>query len=337
MRKLSLAVLFALLPQVGFAGGSVQTDVFSDLAKACGEPKPGCWKSVGERLAQRAAPRSEREREDQVADIWMVATVASDVADFAESKRLYDRALAMAHGMAVHDEFAEAAIKIDAAKPYLLTRDYAVALRLLDEALSSSAAATESGEFSLLRAAALIGLQRNAEADHILQGVFDHLDFDGIMPFDGLPFGPQPVDPYDTGLRIAAHFGREGQYDKALTLLDTLDGKVLSAAGKPAEHGVFPRHWVDKASRVAILDGKAAIYLAQGRQALAETTLQQAIQIPEQDAEPNLRRALARLATVERQSGQLKSADQLEQRARAIRTEKYFVPDPLVGTLAAFD
>jgi len=301
-------------------------------------PTSMCWKPAADHLSQLAAPRSAAEREDQLMAWYMLAKMAYLAADHAESARFYAKTIELAHSVVVDGDSIEAAVNIDAAMLHLSARDYPQALALLDKVLSALPKDRGNDEtrasVSLMRAGALIGLKRADAADLGLRDVLDKLDFDGIMPFESWPFGPQALDPYASARRIAAHYQKEGKFEQTLALLASLDTRRQQALQKSVGASPMARPWAAHVDPADILDEEAAAYLAQGRDAAAEPLLRQSLALREKTGGNKLKHVLARLAGSQRRAGNTAAADAINARAAGIAVEKNAGPvDPLADTL----
>jgi tetratricopeptide (TPR) repeat protein len=301
-------------------------------------PKAMCWKPAAEHLQRLNSARSELERRDQLLAYYMLAKTAHLVGDLAESAQFYTTTLDLAQSVAVDRLVMESMVKFDAAMLYLSMHDYVKALGFLDDTLIWFATFPVSGEastsVSLLRAGALIGLNRNAEADIVLQGVLDTLNFDGTMPFEGWPVGPQPLDPFEAARRIAFHYQKVGKSEDALKLLQSLELRRLKVVPGKLLTDRMHQPWGSDLHPADILDDEAALYLAQGKDAAAEPLLLQSLALRETTAGIALRRTLNRLAALARRAGRATEADDFDSRAGLLKVnDSRQGVDPLADTL----
>lgn len=165
-----------------------------------------CWKPFADQLTQLSPPATQRERDDQFEGYWMLANIALMVGDLPESKEFFDIALKMASNLkpdpkaGAEQAFAGMMIRIGEADVSLSMRDYAAALKYIEEYSAMAKILSERGllfdSVALQRCAALIGLKRDTEADAALEDLLKKLDFEGERSWEGVPFGPQPLDPY---------------------------------------------------------------------------------------------------------------------------------------------
>lgn len=307
-----------------------------------------CWKPLADVLAQTKAPTTEQEREDQMFDYWILAKTAHWVGDFADSANFYDTTLTLAKGLKIKPDGKGnpsdigSIVKIDLAALDLSAKDYSSAFRILDEItpLEKDLLAGDSiaVSTSFMRCAALIGLKRTAEADAALQDLLQKLDFQGESPWEGMPVGPQPIDPYDVGRRIAAYYLRIGNYDKAMATLQMIDTRRKETLAGAAQDAPRRRYWALGLAPADILDDEAAIYLAQGRDDQAESLLRTSLKMREPKADRQLKRLLTRLAALDRRKGNISEADEFLTSAATIKADESRTgADPFADTLGLAD
>ena len=344
------SVAFAIL---GLTQAWSQEEAHEDVSRATApitcsaKPRTGCWKPLADRLAEKKEPVTDREFEDQLTAYWTLAKQAHQVRDFSESRRAYAIALELANFVKPHAESgsdsttARATIKHDSAALALSMRDYTLALRDIDEYLvvqQKRHYGFEPSSASLVRCAALIGLNRMVEADKEIQDLLLRFDFGRRSPFDGPFFGPQEIDPYQATRRFAAHYLRESRYTDALAMLHMLEEKrkaTLANMPKEAEPSWYLAGLLNPAE---ILEDKAAVYSAMGQDSRAEALLLASLRIRKKTQSLELKRVLTRLAELHTRSGHLAQAKNFANRAAAVKfDEREVLVDPLEATLGFAD
>ena len=346
--KKYFATFFALA-NFAFANAAPQTLTYESLPHEMGtfcrvNREAKCWKSFADEMAQLRPPGTERERQEQFGGYWMLANVALFVGDFPESKEFFDTTLKLVVNLKSDTKsggdqaFAGMMVRLSAADLALSMRDYATALKYLDEystqANKSFGRDTIFDAVILQRCAALIGLSRNAEADVLLAELLQKLNFEGQSPWEGVPFGPQPLDPYQTARRIAAHYMREHNFEQALAVLKTAEEKRLKTISLVPKEPVRGQYWATMLDPADILDDKAAVYIAMGQDDQAEPLLMASLRERESTSNQQLKRTLSKLAALQMRAGQLAQARDFEARAGAIKlAERRPMTDPLVATL----
>lgn len=348
-----IAVLAGLM-MVEVAHAEIASNLYEDLDReamtVCAPPSEhGCWKPFAEHVAQLKPATNEKERDAQLFIYWMLSKTTERMGDYADSAKYLAATLDLAKAIPpqktnrdISSDFMSAAIKVDIAELDLIVKDYSGALSNLDDFITAMRRGPKEGEMpevvTLRRCAALIGLNRSSEADLALQRLLEKLDFDGRSPWEGWPFVPPPVSPYDAARRIAAHWTREGKYEQALALLQTIQTKRQRAIAHHAEETEPGTLWAIGVSEADILDDEAVVYLAQRRDDPAESLLRTSLQTSEKDADKHLTRTLTMLAALERRKGAIAEADALVARivpAKADYMLKW--PDPLAETLGLED
>lgn len=298
-----------------------------------------CWKPMADKLPKLKEPVTDKQRESQFIAYWVLAKDAEFVGDLQDSKRFYTTVLDLADGMKGKDQTPDQMRMIvlcDAAELALHMHDYALALSQVDEVLAhDSLSDTFSNPLLLFRAAALIGLGRLDEADKNLNAMLQRLDYAGIRPWEGWPFGPAPLDPYDAARRVAAHYVREHRYEEALALLKMLEAmrqKTLAESPSPPPRGGYWASWIESQD---LMDDEADVYIAQGNDDEAEKVLKASLAIREQKS-PNreMRKVLEHLSALAKRHGRIKESEEFSQRAAALAIKADLGrPDPLKDTL----
>ncbi len=337
---------FALIAMASMQSSWSQ-DAYEGLSSAAimtcnNEPQTQCWKPLADRLDQLKAPETKQQRQDVLIAYWMLAKAAHSVGDLYESKKIFDITLKLASdarssGLAEEESsFIRLEIGYDRATLALSMHDYASALRDLDGVSSFIKEATQNGpepdSVMLSRAAALIGLGQTSEADATLGTLLKTLKYDGQSPWEGFPIGPQPLNPYETGRRIAAHYLRERRFEDALTLLETLKSEREKTLANLPNERVRGEYWARLTKAADILDDKAGVYSAMGNDDQAEQLLKASILEREKTRNRQLRSTLEQLSAVEKRKGNAAEANDLAQRAASIKAEKA-PSDPLGATL----
>ncbi|MFZ6708727.1 hypothetical protein [Undibacterium sp. TC9W] len=317
------------------------------------EPVPvsKCWKRFGDYLQKAKPPASEREFGDQLVAYVTLAKLAYWARDFSDAKKFNLLALKFSKQtkFAVRDADMSASlfgamININLANLALSKHEYAEALGYLDqysfiwEKLSKPDG--EPDELVLMRCAALIGMQRGSEAEILLEQLLKKLNFSGQAPWEASPLMLvlEPLNPYEAGRRIAAHFIRDGKHEKALALLQSMEQKRTETISQMPEEPMPGGYWATLGEPTALLDDQAAIYLKLGRDAEAEPLLRASLLVPEKKSGKKLPLVLTRLAELSRRKGQIAEADALMLRAKAfLRQEQWEKIDPLAQTLGYLD
>lgn len=315
------------------------------------EPVPvsKCWKRLADYLEKAKPPQNEREFGDQLFSYIMMAKLAYWARDFSDAKEINRLALDLSKKRKFTGRDADMSasivgimININLANLALSTRGYAEALGYLDQYSSTwekmGKPDGEPDELVLMRCAALIGLQRAREAEVLLEQLLKKLNFSGRAPWEANPIGLEPVNPYESGRRIAAHFMREGKHEKALAMLQSMEQKRTETIPQMPEEPMPGGYWATLGEPTALLDDQAAIYLKLGRDAEAEPLLRASLLVPEKKSGKKLPLVLTRLAELSRRKGQITEADALMLRAKAItRQEQWEKIDPLASTLGYLD
>ncbi|MFZ6678985.1 hypothetical protein [Undibacterium sp. Tian12W] len=323
-----------------------------DNSPVC-EPVPvsKCWKRLADYLQKAKPPASEREFGDQLVAYVMLAKLAYWARDFSDAKKFNLLALKFSKQtkFAVRDADMSASlfgamININLANLALSKHEYAEALGYLDqysfiwEKLSKPDG--EPDELVLMRCAALIGLQRGSEAEILLEQLLKKLNFSAQAPWEESPLMLvlEPFNPYEAGRRIAAHFMREGKYEKALALLQTMEQRRTETIAQMPEDPMPGGYWATHGEPTALLDDQAVIYLKLGRDTEAEPLLRASLLVQEKKAGKRLPLVLIRLAELTRRKGQIAEANALILRAKAIpRQDQWEKIDPLASTLGYID
>ncbi|MFZ6745393.1 tetratricopeptide repeat protein [Undibacterium sp. JH2W] len=312
-------------------------------------PVSKCWKRLADYLEKAKPPENEREFGDQLFSYIMMAKLAYWAKDFADAKEINQLALEFSKKRKFTGRDADMSaslfgvmININLANLALSKHEYAEALNYLDQYSSIweklGEQGGEPGELVLMRCAALIGMQRGSEAEVLLEQLLKKLNFSGQAPWEANPIGLEPVNPYEAGRRIAAHFMREGKYDKVLALLQSMEQRRTQTISQMSKDPVAGGYWAIHGEPTALLDDLAAIYLKLGRDAEAEPLLRASLLVQEKNAGKRLPLLLTRLAELSRRKGQLAEADALMLRAKAIpRQEQWERIDPLAQTLGYID
>jgi hypothetical protein len=187
---------------------------------------------------------------------------------------------------------------------------------------------------ALQRCAALIGLKRDAEADAALEDLLKKLDFEGESPWEGVPFGPQPLDPYQTARRIAAHYMRERHFEQAMALLKMVEEKRVKTMAIKTKEPHRGEYWAATLDPADILDDEASVYVAMGRDDQAESLLMASLQQLDGATNRQMKRTLSKLAALKIRAGRQAEANDFATRAGAITLEEERpMTDPLATTL----
>ena len=308
-------------------------------------PVSKCWKRLADLLEKAKPPENEREFGDQLFSYVMMAKLAYWAKDFSDAKEINRLALEFSKKGKFTGRDADMSasifgimININLANLALSTREYAEALGYLDQYSSTwkklGKPDGEPDELVLMRCAALNGLQRGSEAGVLLEQLLKKLNFSGRAPWEANPIGLEPVNPYESGRRIAAHFMREGKHEKALALLQSMEQRRTQTISQMPKDPVAGGYWATHGEPTALLDDQAAIYLKLGRDAEAEPLLRASLLVPEKKSGKRLPLMLTRLAELTRRKGQIAEADALMLRAKAIpRQEQWEKIDPLSPAL----
>ncbi|MFZ6731589.1 hypothetical protein ACO0LG_06690 [Undibacterium sp. Ji42W] len=351
--SLILLSAFGIFSHAQAAGNvkSNQKSLLDDTPDCEPVPVSKCWKRLADYLEKAKPPANEREFGEQLVAYVTLAKLAYWVRDFSDAKKFNLLALKFSKQtkFAVRDADMSASlfgamININLANLALSKHEYAEALGYLDQYSSIweklSKPDGEPEELVLMHGAALIGLQRNSEAEVLFEQLLKKFNFSGQAPWEASPLMLvlEPVNPYEAGRRIAAHFTREGKYEKALALLQTMEQSRTETIAQMPEEPVPGGYWATHGEPTALLDDQAAIYLKLGRDTEAEPLLRASIFTQGKKAGKRLSLVLTRLAELTRRKGQIAEADALMLRAKAVlRQEHWEKIDPLATTLGYID
>ena len=309
-------------------------------------PVSKCWKPVADYLGKMQPPESEREFGQVFMAYLQTAEIAHWVKDFSDAKELNRLALEFAkkRKWTGRDADFNAAlmtnmVNVNSVRLALSMGEYAQTLNYLDQFTSFweqlGERNAEPQEFMLIRSAALIGLQRAAEAEVLLEKMLKQLNFSGRAPWEGNPLGLEPVNPYEAGRRIVAHYVRAGKHEQALSLLQTMDTVRTQTISRMPKEPVPGGYWAAMVDPTAMLDDQAAIYLKLGRDTEAEELLRASLLAQEKKAGKRLPLVMTRLAELTRRQGRVVEADALMLRVKEVPKEgKWEKSDPLIPMLA---
>jgi len=350
MPRLITTILLALAV-VSVSSRALATDdpyeaVYGDVARACQKPGHHCWQQTLDDLRKLPPASTEREKQGYLLSYYMISKFAYWVGDNDEAKHLFTQAMQLAKGIEIDKGVtAEPVVTLDAVPVYLITRDYPKALGLLDQAQSGFARYATDGqqpaplEMDVFRAASLIGLRRDEDADALLEQILGRLDFNERVPFEEWGVGPEPVDPYAFGRRVAARYFREGRTQDALSLLDLLDAKRAKAMAVKLQPGEIPvPTWAERTDVAELLYDRAVIQLSQGKPDVAAELFNRVLSRHKDDASAMRKHALLRLAKIKRDVGKLDESNTLQTAGeKIVVVEEPRTPDPLADTLGWID
>ncbi|MBI3727667.1 MAG: hypothetical protein HY254_04955 [Burkholderiales bacterium] len=349
-------ILYSLILLLAFGDAQAASNAkddqglrLSDSPVCTPVPVSKCWKPLADYLEKLEPPARENEYGDQLIAYITMAKLAYWARDFSDAKEINRLALELIKKRKFTGRDADLGtslfgimINVNSANLALSMHEYARALDYLDQYSSIwnklGEPDGEPEELVLIRCAALIGLQRGAEAEVLLEKMLKKLNFSGQAPWEANPLGLEPVNPYDAGRRIAAHFMREGKYEKALTLLQSMELRRAQTISQMPKEPIAGGYWAAYVEPTDILDDQAAIYLKLGHDDQAEPLLRASLLEQEKKAGKRLPLVLTRLAALTRRKGQPAEADALTLRAAsATKQEQWEKIDPLTPTLAYVD
>lgn len=242
-------------------------------AEACyQEPHSRCWQAAADFLEKHPGDTAE-ERGVQYLSLSVLARKAGDFADASRflaraEEELMPAAVAAAAPDADAAGFMGRVFKLVAAQIQLSEHDYAGALASLQ--LVGEKALGDAEFVQLSKAAALVGLGRDSEAEPILRGLQGKLRLDGARGYcaTGMLPGIEELNPYDVGRRIAAFYARLGKKRDALSLLETLEAaRVLNL-----RDGAYPSQpWANLIEPASLQQDRAIVLGTVSTEALVDT------------------------------------------------------------------
>lgn len=269
MHKILTAIVLAATTAGAHAADWAQ-QTMSALEDCYQRPRSNCWRPAADLLEQQTDMKTDLKG----FDFLSLSLLARRAGDFSDAYRLLARAkeeLARAAatmpvaGTDGTNNF-ELIFKYLAAQIQLAGRDYEGALINLQHA-----AVGDFGNADMVllsRAAALIGLGRDSEAEPILRSLQKKLPLDSGRGFcaTGILPGMDELNPYDVGRRIAAFYFRTGKAQEALSMLQVLEQarvKNLRTGDDPSQP------WAALIDPKSLLEDQAIVLHAMGNQSVA--------------------------------------------------------------------
>jgi len=294
MLKLHIATLSCALAVTAANAGTLDRPAYEQLAKTTLEicqdgAKRGCWRPLEEVLQRLSPPSDQRQWEDYFFGHFSLAQCAYWVGDFDESAHFFVKVLEIApridQGEDGHSNFAVLLANREAAAPALSMGNYTLALAYLDLALAQPASKEFKEELAVMRAGALAGLHRVAEARLALDRIVATLRWDGRAPWEAFPFAPEPMNPYEIARRAAAFYFRQGDAAASLKLLERVEAaRRATIEGMPKEF-VPGGYWAQRLQPGILLLDMATVHEQQGRQEAAAQLRREAAVLRKASAE----------------------------------------------------
>lgn len=303
-----------------------------------------CWQRLESYLIQQPNPISLHDREDQLFNYYILAKHAHFSGDHVESEQFYAAVMKLAVDLPIIDGDKEfyltPIVHFDLAMLFLSMHAYDKALTNLGAANEIAIKDAYSEDFTMAiscaRVATLMGLNRLAEAESLLAKILASLNYAAMRPWEGTLIGPEPLDPYTTGRKIARIYQRLGQEEEAIHLLDLLEEQrslVIRRFETAKEPKISHGPWASETPQSDILNDKAEIYISQGKIREAEALLLPILRLTTSADDSGRKRALLKLAFIKKNKGELKEAEQLTQQALSIKIkEQERQHDPMLAT-----
>lgn len=293
-------------------------------------------------------PSNENEYEEQLFATWILAKYAHYVGDYSDSQAYFQRAIEQAKELEPHDkqfdpQYAVVAVKSDAAALAVSMHDYSLALKYLDEyqnvATRFRKDDADVDSTSLLRCAALIGLNRNNEVDKLVEHLIRNFDYvRGRAPWEAFPFGPTAIDPYKAARRIAGYYYRERRYNEALDLLANVESYRVDAINVVSAQPMPGRPWAQQQHPAAILEDEVTVLIGMNQISKAAEVMEEALNRRKNDSGLELKRDYIKSAKIALKLNQPKHAEQYSLMADRVQiSEKDYWLDPLADTFGFID
>lgn len=336
---------FVLMISNSENGHAQSNDAYELLTNDCQtDNQSKCWKRLEDYLVQQKKPTSQRGREDLLFNYYILANFAHRSGDYRESEQFFANTLKLAVNVPIKDGgkefFMTPMVQVDLAMLFLSMREFEKALACFDGANNTLAKESlfedHKKAIALGRVAALGGLNRLSEIEPLLPSILDSLNYNETLPFEAWLFGPDAIDPYATGRKIARVYQRLGQEEKALHVLDSLEEKralFTTKSGTDEETLLRRRTWASQTHQSDIFNDKAEIYLSQGKNREAEMLLLPISKFEIGKEDSARKRALLKLAYIRKTEGNLIEVERLTKQALSIKIrDEEPRHDPMLAT-----
>jgi tetratricopeptide (TPR) repeat protein len=234
----------------------------------------GCWQPLEKLLQRLPRPIDKWQWDEYFFGHLALSQAAYWAGDVDVSSHFFEDTLEIAKRIDQFDEgrqgFAVLLITSEAAAPALSLGNYKRALAYLDLALAQPASQGVYERIAVMRAGALVGLHRDAEARKTLDLVVATLHLDGQAPWEGFPFVSGPINPYETVRRAAAFYSRQGDAAASLALLERAEATRRATIESMPKEPVPGGYWAQQLQPGILQLDMASVHEQQGHQEEAE-------------------------------------------------------------------